>query len=77
VTDGPNVTDWISAAANVFAAIGTVGAFAFAFYLFHREQERTRGARVTDVYAFWRRTDDTVPHTEIEPRLRELYRQQG
>jgi len=77
VTDGPNATDWISAAADVFAAIGTVGAFAFAFYLFLREQERTRGARVSDVYAFWRRTDDIVPPTEIEPRLRRLYRQEG
>jgi hypothetical protein len=47
MADGPNITDWISAATTSVAAIGTVGAFAF--YLFLREQERTRGARVSNV----------------------------
>src|SRR6185312_14605923 len=77
VSDGASTADWISASADVFAAVGTVGAFAFAFYLFLREQERGRGARVSEVYAFWRRTGDVVPQETIEPRLREVYRQQG
>jgi hypothetical protein len=77
VADGPNVADWLGAGADVFAAVGTVGAFAFALYLFLREQERGRGARVSEVYAFWRRTDDVVPHEQIEQRLLAIYRQDG
>lgn len=38
---GPNITDWITAIASVFAAVGTVGAIWFAFWQLRR-QERTR-----------------------------------
>jgi hypothetical protein len=32
--------DWISASANIFSAVGTVGAFAIGFVLLRREQRR-------------------------------------
>jgi hypothetical protein len=77
VDPGPNPADWISAGANVFAAVGTVGAFAFAFYLFLRDQERTRGAHVTEVYAVWRRTGAVIFTDQIQARLNTIYSKDG
>ncbi|ODU00947.1 MAG: hypothetical protein ABS81_22045 [Pseudonocardia sp. SCN 72-86] len=75
--DAANLADWVSASADVIAAVGTVGAFATGFALIRRDRDAVRAEGVAGVRAIWRRTGDHVDAETITPRLREIYRPEG
>ena len=61
--------DWLGTAANIFSAVGTVGAFVLGFLLLRREQlreaeraedgRRSQAARISAWIEMYRRTDGT------------------